>query len=286
MSTATCPDCHSPVPPGASACPQCGLPFRQGPMPPASRSQRRAQSRPARVTTGAVVGGAVAVIVALYFGASVLSGAGRSYRQMRGSGGERLLQWAYTAEQTYFAAHGEYTSSESQLTDPARPSGAEPQPYQLRVASASDHVLCLEAAPTADAGGRVLSMDEGGSVYGSAGCRGQTASTGPRQVDEGARKTLGEVHQGIDEYRTAHDGKHPVALADMTKRVQAAPAGSGYALALHRADEYGVCVAATPRNPAAGLRSVSMDQDGFIYGNARCSGRASDDPVSSGTASR
>lgn len=263
-------------------CPQCGFPIRQNAIGQPGRS---GGSGTTAIVIGLVVGGFFVVMFIGVMAALAIPRFTQAANRAKEIEGETLLKSAYTAEQSYRAEYGAFTASEASLTGLARPSAAGPRRYTLQVSAASDRELCLEAVPK-EAGVRALSMDENGWIYRAAGCSGppdyptRTGRTGGAG-DEGAIQMLHQLHEGIVQYRDAHDGKNPTVLADMITRVHDTAAGTRYTLTVRRADEYGVCVAAMPRNPLSGLDALSVDQDGFIYGSPACTGSAIEEPAAS-----
>jgi hypothetical protein len=87
-------------------------------------------------------------------------------------------------------------------------------------------------------------------------------------LDADSRALLAQAYSGIFNYRWEHR-KNPAA-AELSAMVTRSPQ-SRYALRIRSADEYGVCVQAVPAN-ASGPARLSMDQDGYVYANAACSG--------------
>lgn len=275
MADYRCPDCGSPVSAGAVVCPQCGFPIRQNALP----GRPGGGSGGGGLVVGLVVAAFLGVMFIGFVAAIAIPQFTKATRMMKEMEGETLLRWAYTAEGQYRTGHGMYTASVAQLTDPPRPNPGGPERYTLQVSAASDRYLCLEAVPKA-AGVRALSMDEDGAIYRAAGCSGPPDSpTGAG--DEGQRQMLREVHESIVAYRDAHDGTNPTVLRDMITRVHDTAASARYTLTVLRADEYGVCVAAFPRNPLGGQTALSVDQDGFIYGSPACTGGTVEEPGAS-----
>ncbi|HET7463641.1 MAG TPA: zinc ribbon domain-containing protein [Longimicrobium sp.] len=279
MADYHCPDCGAPVSPTAVVCPQCGFPIRPTAIP-GQPGRPGGGSGTTAVVIGLVVGGFAVVMFIGFIAALAIPQFSKATQRAKEIEGEALLRWAHTAEQSYFAEHGAYTDREALLTEPKRPPANALQRYTLQISAASDRELCLEAVPK-EAGVRAISMDEDGTIYRSAGCSGppdyptRTSGAG----DEGQRQMLREVHASIVAYRDTHDGKNPAVLPDMITRVHDTEAGARYTLTVRRADEYGVCVAAFPRNPVGGQTVLSVDQDGYIYGDATCHGETVEEPA-------
>jgi len=283
MADDRCPDCGASVSPNAVVCPQCGFPIRQNALP-GQPGRPGSGSGAAAIVIALVVGGFVVVMFIGVLAALAIPRFTQASRRAKEIEGEALLKWAYAAEQSYFAEHGAYTASEASLTEPKRPPADVLQRYTLQISAASDRDLCLEAVPR-EAGVRAISMDEEGWIYRAAGCSGPPDYPSRGDAgDEGQRQMLREVHESIVEYRDAHGGTNPATLPDMITRVHDTAASTRYTLTVRRADEYGVCVAAFPRNPLGGQTVLSVDQDGYIYSSPTCTGTAVEEPgASSGT---
>lgn len=96
-----------------------------------------------------------------------------------------------------------------------------------------------------------------------------SASAPAPKLDAGSRALLSQVYGGIQGYRRQH-GKYPATPAEVNAMASPSPSAA-YALRVRSADEYGVCVQALAAN-ASGPARLSMDQDGYVYGGAGCSG--------------
>jgi Tfp pilus assembly protein PilE len=281
MADYRCPDCGAPVSSGAVVCPQCGFPIRQNALP--GQAGGAGGGGTAAIVIGLVVGGFLVVMFIGVLAAIAIPRFTQATQRVKEIEGEMLLGWAHKAEQSYFAEHGVYTANEALLTSPPRPRATGQQRYTLQISAASDRELCLEAVPK-DGGVRAISMDENGWIYRAPGCSGppdfpsRTGAAG----DEGQRQMLREVHESIAEYRDAHGGKNPAVLSDMLTRVHDTAAGTRYMLTVRRADEYGVCVAAFPRNLLGGQTVLSVDQDGYIYSGPTCGGTTVEEPGAPG----
>ena len=282
MTNTRCPDCGAPTSPGAVVCPQCGFPIRPDAMPlqggrpgGGGGSSARTLIIVAVVVVGLMMVGFVGVIAAI-----AIPQFAKASARAKEKDGEALLKWAYTAEQTYFAQNGRYTSKVAELSAPGRPARASgPELYTLEVSAASDRELCLEAVPTPAAGRDVnaLSMDVDGGIYRSAGCSGEPHDWVPPEIAgpsgaEGARQMMHEVHEGIVAYHAEH-GQYPTTTADVLTRVHDTPASRDFTMAVIQNNETGgVCVAAVPRGSAEGKEPLSVDQDGKLYDDATCTG--------------
>lgn len=283
MTNTRCPDCGAPVSPGAVVCPQCGFPIRPDVMPLQGGRPGGGGGSGARtliIVAVAVVGllgiGFVGMLAAIAIPRFSMAAA-----RAKEKNGEALLKWAYTAEQTYYAQNGRYTSNVAELTTEGRPQRAGgPELYTLEISAASDRELCLEAVPTPAAGRdvRALSMDVDAGIYRSAGCSGDPYNWAePVQVEgpsgqEGARQMMREVHESIVAYH-AENGQYPSTISDVVTRVHDTPASRDYTLAVIRNPESGgVCVVAAPRALVAGTEPMSVDQDGKLYDDATCTG--------------
>lgn len=267
MTDYRCPDCGAPISPGAVVCSQCGFPIQKN--VPGARGG--SGSGAAGIVIGVVVGGFVVVMMIGMLAALAIPQFAKATARAKEKEGEALLKWAYTAEQTYLAEHGMYTSNVAVLTGPERPATTGPQRYTLEISAASDRDLCLEAVPRPGMDVNALSMDVTGSIYRSAGCSGEPGYIMPQgpSGQDGIRQILREVHAGMVAHHAEH-GEYPRTIADVLTRVHDTPASSKVSVAIVHADGKSICVIAA--SLVEGLNPMSVDQDGNLYDDVTCHG--------------
>jgi len=288
MPMTSCPDCGQPISPGAVVCPHCGFPIRAAALPQGVGAWRPGTggSSGNRTVVIVLIGAALLFIVVVIgiIAALAIPRFAQAGRRAREIEGETQLRWAYTAEQTYFARNGRYTTDLAQLG--TRPPVFGPVLYTLQVSAAGDRDLCVEAVPAPKVDAGPLSMDANGILYHGAGCTGQPEMTEASPLDPDAGAMLEALNGRMRAYHREH-GRYPTSEAEVKSLMPESAGPRRYSLAIRSADEYGVCVSAVPEAGAAS-EPYSMDQDGYIYAGPSCGGQTlkelNPDPSSSARA--
>lgn len=164
MHHPTCPECGAPVSPGGAVCPQCGFPLRRD-QPLGGGGARRGSSTANK--TGLII-----ALVVGFFGVFVIGGIlaalaiprfARATSQAKEIEGVQLMKQAFTAEQSYYAAHGAYTEDLSQLPG-AGPHHTSRYYYGVTVYTQEPLKLCIEAVSRRPDVVPTLSMDTVGAI--------------------------------------------------------------------------------------------------------------------------
>lgn len=263
----TCPDCGTPVAPGAVVCPQCGLPLRKEALPRDAGPSAFASgdATPVILTAGAVGLVCLAVVGLLAaFGVPALTRP--STEQMRAEG-EGLLERVFALETAYHARHGTYAAEMDALKSVG---WREPETrgYRVGIGYADATELCIHVFPLPGNSLPPMRMEAAGERL-DAGC-GETIVV--ESVNNTATWTLGHLFAGAVAWRNAHGGRLPATVRELEAAYPAGERPEEYALGFSGAAPPGAfCVALAFRaRPAE--RLLSIDARGIVHSGDGCTG--------------
>ena len=265
-----CPECGSPVAPGAAVCARCGFPLRKDAL------SRAASGGGPDVST--LFGWAVAAVGVGLLAAFALSMLSRvplprwamTRQQAAEKDGEALLERAWTLQNAYFANHHRYATSFGELktvgwTEPRA------QPYWLQIARADSGKLCLEAIPRVDGThARFLRVGERGRVERERSC-GDRAE-GVERTEWDALRLLADVSAGIEGWKDANGGRPPATEAELADAYDSST-DPDFRMGLSPAAAKGAfCLFIALRTPAAAPVLFSLDGDAIVHRGDGCTG--------------
>lgn len=265
MSSA-CPECGSPVAPGAAVCPQCGFPLRPGAVPAFGGPARAGQSSKMVfwILGIAALGLIVVVGMGVVFALAIprythAAAAARSEVEARA-----MLKSAYTQEQAYRAQHGQYAGTLADLREVGWEEPPDTARFGLTVVTWDEGNLCIEAM-SRETPIRVMSIQDSGAIE-PVGCS-LTQAAGNAAGE--ARAVLQDGWRLLAAYRQTH-GALPRDLGEITPQIGDQKAVSRVRLGFARYANGEYCLSVRPRGVVGPERSV--DQDGRFFSGSSCAG--------------
>ena len=271
-----CPDCGSPVAPGAAVCAQCGFPLRKDALPRGAGGGARSTTNTVGIVIGVVVAGFVAVVFIGILAALAIPRFTQATTRAKEKEGEGLLKQAYIAENGYMAQHGSYTTDlgalrEYGLVDPANVS------YHLEVARADTRDLCVHALPNQGSGVAPIRIVTSGTIEHGVTCGDDGAEAGAEPSDDDGHMgfaigVLKDVDTGVRYWQRDH-GRLPKTDAELADAYPRAGEDPDYLMRLSPAPDGGFCVNIAPRRPPGSPPSFSLDAQRVVHEDGACFGR-------------